>query len=179
MPIMTKFFLILVTILPFLDTHCLASRYKQIRDFRTPRLMALGGAGRGAILLDESLILNPASVSFYKGGAIFYQKGDIDLQEPQGTLRNSLQDSFLENAGNQAAIVSDASGARLKGSLGFKEQYEFQAKRKTFSSAAAAAVSEKSSIGFLVSYIEEKTHRTTTMPQEKDYWQGSLGPLTY
>lgn len=113
----------------------------KINQIETTRLMSTAGAGIGAVLMDESTILNPAPLAFFNMSSIYFQKGNssAQLEDREGApLSESDQLSF---------IASDSNG-NLSGSIGyFKQSNNLDENRKTWSFAASSPVSKSSSFG--------------------------------
>jgi hypothetical protein len=138
-------------------------------ELRTSHLYSTAGAGVGATLISETLILNPAPMAFAEYSTLSYQKMSADIDNP-----NSLRTTTPTHSDKHAdmVLITDAT-SKLKGGLGyqsFKDNYRFL---KRIHTAFATSIDKNSSFG--VSY-----HYSKDLPivgNEKTYHQVTLGVL--
>ncbi len=137
----------------------------KLMDLETTRLMSTAGTGIASILVNESAVLNPASIYFFNKSNIYYQKGSSSLEE-ENQLRTDDRD-----AEHQMFVITDTSSP-LKGSFSFQTQEQGDQNRKRITSSASTNLGKNASFGVLYRYTEEDVdgHRV--------YHQGTFG-LTY
>jgi hypothetical protein len=160
---------LLMILLPYTS---LAQVNSQIRDLETTRLMSSAGAGVGAILLNESSVLNPATVTFFEMSSIYYQGNNIDLEEPSST-RTSSGPNFDSDSYNQAFIITDTT-KKLKGGMSYQSQYESDAVRHRLTFSGASHLGKSTSMGFMYKYSRDKYQLGTNL-QVKKYHQMLVG----
>lgn len=132
----------------FIFIHIISVAQAKINEIETTRLMSTAGAGIGAILMDESTILNPAPLAFFSMSSIYFQKGNTSAKV-DGNTSDSLSDS------DQLSFIASDSSSNLSGSIGyFKQSNNLGEDRKTWSFAAASPVTKSSSFG--VNYQMQK-----------------------
>ncbi|MGB0453630.1 MAG: hypothetical protein ACPGJV_07930 [Bacteriovoracaceae bacterium] len=136
--------------------------YSEIRPQSTTRLVSTGGTGVGSILLEEAIVLNPASIAFFRDSSFFYQKNkltNLDTDQKDG-------DSF-------SIIAADAKGS-FKGAAGFHKDEDGETARQKISGAMASAVSENSSFGLNFNYIKD-TELLSGNSNKESYKNVNLG----
>ncbi len=124
----------------------------KVRDISTPRLDAMGGAGVGSILMDESTVLNPAPLAFFKYASFSYIHGSSTISEYDG------QETLKEPSFKSYAITDATGGA--KGGIRYSYQSEFTYSRKRISVNYAQPIGPRSAFGLLY-------HKTTEKEQGK------------
>ena len=128
--------------------------YGQIRDLDTTRLLSTAGAGVGAVLVNETAVLNPASIAFYSTSSLYYQRNSSSLDEmSQRRVSNNAQ---FKDGDSEALIIADTS-SRLKGTFSYQRQYEDANRRLRYTSSLANNFSEKQSFGLLYRYTIDST----------------------
>lgn len=118
------------------------------RDYSTTRLLSTSGTGVGAILFNESSVLNPASIAFFDNSAIYYQNSTTQLEN-----ENLSRTDGYDDGQEEALIISDTSSA-LKGTFSFFQRKENNIRNKRYASSIATPLSDRSSFGFLFSYSD-------------------------
>ncbi len=146
----------------------------QVREFETTRLMSTGGTGVASILLNESAVLNPATVGLYDTSAIYFQGGKADLDVTTSTQRQSTGPTFGEGKA-QAVIISDTS-AKLRGSASYQNQTENNARRKRYTFTGASSVGKNSSFGITYRRTKDITNLATSNTEDS-YSQAVLGVI--
>ena len=139
----------------------------KIPDFETTRLKSTAGAGVGSILMDEATILNPAPLSFFNVGALYFQKSGGD-----NTIEGTKDKTF--DNGQTAFIASDSKGS-LKGSLSYVSQSYQYDERKRFGASVAALVGAKSSFGMTYRYTKERNSDNGFSYSDQSYKQTVFG----
>lgn len=109
----------------------------------TPRLYSLAGAGVASVLLNESAILNPASVAFFKESSLMYAEGN--------SLRSKSENKSFQE---RSLIISDTS-SRLKGNLSYQDYRYFDTDITKVSSSMSSILSKSSAHGLILHYIDE------------------------
>ncbi len=148
------------TIFTFIFT---ASANSPFKDLETTRLMSTAGTGIASPLMEESIVLNPASVGFYSTSAMYYQKDDNQLNRPQNLTTRSTH----------AFMMSEAKGAG-GGTLSYERQIVGMDTRHHFGLSMARPVSEKTSMGVNFSYINDTYDSKKTIVTKKAH----LGVMT-
>ncbi|MBF0367814.1 MAG: hypothetical protein HQK50_19760, partial [Oligoflexia bacterium] len=87
---MTLKLLLLLLFLPVffslpLAAATLEKKQKKIHDFETTYLQSTAGTGVGSLLMDESAILNPASISFFNLSSFYLQRTTTDFKDDKST----------------------------------------------------------------------------------------------
>lgn len=136
--------------------------HSEIRDQTTSRLVSTAGTGVGSILLEESAVLNPASVAFFNNSSLYYQ---------QTKVSNSADRSQLSDA--MSVIATDGKGG-LKGSFGYHKNEVGLDKRQKFSLTAASAGGKSSSVGINISQFKDTIFEEGQVV-ENEYRTMSLG----
>lgn len=141
--------------------------YARIHDFETTRLMSTAGTGVGSILLEESSLLNPASLGFFANtGSLSYQQTKTKLS-PENHPE-------LPDSGKLGVILSDANN-NLKGSVSFQRVRDVYDVRKRFSTALAAPVAPKSCMGLAIKYTSDETTNDGNSYVKDKYHQFTIG----
>lgn len=125
--------------------------HAKIQDFETTRLKSTAGAGAGSILMDESTLLNPASIAFYDVSAFYMQKFDQKVEQKNSD--SDVVNSFT--AKNLGFIASDGEG-NLKGSMSYYNFDHDGSKRKRVALSMASIVDKKSALGITYRYTSDK-----------------------
>ncbi|MBT3585546.1 MAG: hypothetical protein HN509_11625 [Halobacteriovoraceae bacterium] len=113
-----------------------------IHDFETTRMKGTGGAGVGALLIDEATFLNPAAMGFFKISSAYIQQTGMTISN-QADATKVLDPPKSKNMG---FVLSDAS-KKAKGSLSYAKQAEGFNERERFGISMAHPFSQKSAIG--------------------------------
>ena len=140
----------------------------QIRDFETTRLMSTAGAGVGAILVNESSFLNPASIAFYSTSSLYYQRNDSTIDEISQARANER--GKFKDGDNEAIVLADTS-SRIKGTFSYQRQYEDSNKRIRYTSSLANNFTEKQAFGLLYRYTVD----TDSQDSSESFHQFTLG----
>lgn len=135
-----------------------------IREFETTRLVSSAGAGVGAVLVNETSFLNPASIAFYSTSSIYYQRGTSSMDK---TINN---ETSVKEGNNESLVLADTS-SRLKGTFSYQRQYENAYKRTRYTSSLANNFSENQAFGVLYRYTTDKSPQNSS----DDFHQFSLG----
>lgn len=117
-------------------------------DFESTRMKQTSGAGIGSLLINETTILNPASITFLGTSTLYYQKDRTNLEE-KNSARGLVKEGQSEFIG-----FSDVT-TKLKGGFSYLRQNEFYGKRNKFSLSSAGAVTKQTSMGIIYSYVNE------------------------
>jgi hypothetical protein len=141
----------------------------KVRNISTPRLDAMGGAGVGAILMDEATILNPAPLAFFNKTSFYYQKSDGELVDYSGGDKEDLK-----KPASKLYAITDTK-ARLKGGFRYSYQSEYFFSRKQISVALSHRVAEKSSLGIIYHRNKEKIGIPNTSFAVEEYSSFDVG----
>ena len=163
---MLKNYTIFVAFFVLLLTH---KAYSRISDFETTRLKASGGAGVGAVLMEEATLLNPAPMAFFNGISTFYfQKVGSDSQP------NSSSDPTATNRKSEdlAAIASDAK-ARSAASASYVKHTEDGVERKQIAGGFAYRAGPVSSFGVSYKMTEDQFLTDATTKKTKQVTFGA------
>lgn len=121
----------------------------KLLEFETARLSQTAGTGVASLLINESTILNPAAISFFKDSTLYYQRTTQELDEKSDDRLGDYKDGLSE-----FYSVSDTTTS-LKGSFSYLYQNNKNGKRKRISLSSAAPIGNTSSVGLIVSRVEE------------------------
>ena len=125
--------------------------YKGIQDYETTRLKSTAGAGIGSILLNEAVILNPASIGFMQQSSIVYQK---DRNKLQNESESRISDH--KNGNSELIIITDTSST-LNGGISYQYQNIEAGKRLRVTGTAAHPISKSTVLGFGLNYTKEES----------------------
>lgn len=157
---------LLLGFVPFFIGSFLEAR-NFIPEFQTTRLQSTAGAGVASLLMDEATVLNPAPVSLFKNGSLYYSRNMSDSTRTQDS-------EAIENRTN-AFIVSDTSSI-IKGSFRYLDQTYRDSSRKEYALAAGSPIGKSSSMG--ISYIRgEEEFVTNDQIVEFEYNVMNIGFL--
>ena len=135
----------------------------RVRDYQTTRLKSTAGAGVGSILINESAILNPAPLAFYKNSSFYFQRGNLKATGEEGGERAKESD-------NLGIIVADTK-KNLRGAISYQKQSEGAFKRRRMTLSLASIMGPSSSLGFL--YRNTKDEVTGQRDQGQAQAEGS------
>lgn len=125
-------------------------------DFYTTRLMSTAGAGVGAILLNESAILNPSTISFFKNSSVYYQKYDAKLQDANNQ-RSTDNLNYPHAKNGHLFIVTDTS-SQNHGSLSYMTYNDVEFTRKRLGISFARPINRDSSFGMIYRRTKDYMH---------------------
>ena len=148
-PICPLFLLVLAMSLP-----C-AVRAK-VHDYETTRLKSTGGAGVGSILINESAILNPASIAFFSNSSFYVQRESFKYKNLRKDRPFSSPDSTKSKA--SGVIIADTK-AHLRGAFSYQKQQEGFQRRRRITVTLASIITKKSSLGFLYRNTKDEVYR--------------------
>jgi hypothetical protein len=135
-----------------------------IWDFESTRLQSTAGAGVASLLINESSLLNPASIAFFKDSTFYYQKGVSSLDNTNSSRIKSFKDGFSE-----IVAFSDTSSP-INGGFSYQYQNNQQGKRVRYATSISQALGKSSSLGLIYRYSQEDT-----VVIDEDYHQVVLG----
>ncbi|MFN8370111.1 MAG: hypothetical protein U0T83_05745 [Bacteriovoracaceae bacterium] len=147
--------------------------FARVRNFETTRLKSTAGAGVGSLLVNESVISNPGSLSFFNISSIYLQKESMQLKN-EDTGIEAHNKHFKKQSDNFGVIVADSSNS-IKGALGYIQQQEGYEKRKRVSAAAAMMLGKNSSLGTTYHYTEDINFPEGRSTYEEKYHQVTFG----
>ena len=88
----------------------------KLLPFETARLSQTAGAGVASLLINESTILNPAAIVFFKDSTLYYQRTTDELDEKSDDRTSNFKDGLSE-----FYSISDTT-TQLKGSFSYLYQ---------------------------------------------------------
>ncbi|WP_127715552.1 hypothetical protein [Halobacteriovorax sp. HLS] len=137
----------------------------RILEYETTRLKSTAGAGVGSLLVEESIFLNPAAITFFNVSTFYFQKVNTEqTQDNQGTSKSDAM-SF---------IAADTKGA-LKGAVAYTKQTKGQEYRQTIGGSMASAMGKTSSFGVSYQHIEEEVLDENLVATKEKYKKFTLG----
>lgn len=145
--------------------------YARIHNFQTARLKATAGTGVASLLVEESILLNPSTLTYFDIGALYLQKTGSDITEDQTGLNRAPKE--FESSG-LAAIVADTT-KDLNGALAFIKQKQNGEEKITYASAFSALVGKKSSFGLNYAHVQENFEDFSGAVQSEKYNQIGAG----
>lgn len=137
----------------------------KIHEYTTSQLKSMGGAGVGAVSLDESAFLNPAGLSYFNLGSIYFQKDLIKVQRSNG--------SIVERPKETGVVLSD-SNQNLSGSFSYTLQDTQETKRSRFGVVLSGRIMSQSSFGVSIRKSEDEYRQSGA---KLDYYQTVLGVI--
>lgn len=153
-------------ILIFLSISVSLNLSAKVRDFETTRLRSSAGAGVAAILVNETAILNPASIVFIPISSFYYQKGSSNLES-----KSIDRTSDFSTGNDQMYLISDST-TQLKGTFSYQDQADNQFTRKRFTSSLASNVTRNTSVGILYRYTMD---HDKIIDEDDNFHQAILG----
>lgn len=120
----------------------------KVRNITTPRIDAMGGAGVGAMLMDEATFLNPAPLAFFGKTSFYYQTNKSTITEYSGL-------DTLKEPTSKAYAISDTAG-RIKGSLRYSYQSEFHFSKKEWAVSFGTIIGKQSAFGITYHKVKDK-----------------------
>lgn len=127
--------------------------FARVHDFQTTRLKSTGGAGVGSVLMNESVVLNPAPLAVFNVSAATYQRDKLELKN-RSQSRNNAPNDFSKTSSNNAFILAEGT-SKIKGAIGYFDQEEGLDSRKRISTAIASNFSEKTAFGINYKYTQD------------------------
>ncbi|WP_372655579.1 hypothetical protein [Halobacteriovorax sp.] len=137
----------------------------RILEYETTRLKSTAGAGAASLLVEESIFLNPASISFFNVSTFYFQKVSTEQTPDDGEVAESDAISF---------IAADTKGA-LKGAIAYTKQNKGEEHRKTIAGSMASPLGKTASFGVSYQHITETTVDEFHQSSEEDYKKFTLG----
>jgi len=147
--------------------------FARVHDYETTRLKSTGGAGVASVLLNESAILNPASLAFFNHGALY---GQYDSPKIQGinANRNMSEEHFKDASKTTALIVADASKS-VGGSASYQAQREGRDERRRVSTSFGGPIGKRSALGVSYRYTHDTEGFIGAPEREDKYHQMTIG----
>ena len=150
----------------------------RVRDYETTRLKSTAGAGVGSILINESAILNPAPLAFYKNSSFYFQRGGVEYSSGEEGAGGEEVDPSLSDTSESLGIIVADTKKNLRGSVSYQKQREGIYKRRRMTLSLASTVSPNSSLGFLYRNTKDEMEGRETFEdgeQEDTYHQLVIG----
>lgn len=133
--------------------------HARLRDFDTTRLKSTAGTGAGSILAEESVVLNPASLAFFKNSTIYALNNKIESKD------NSFTPARESSRRDWSYILSDGNGG-FSGAVGFLNTEH----RKVVALSLSNPYDEKSTYGITVKKTEDDVNGLVSK-----YYQSNIG----
>lgn len=127
------------------------SNFASLSTFQTTRLKSTAGAGAGAILMEESTILNPAPLAFYQASSLYYQRSTLASEATENTRPVNSEESKTD-----AFIITDAKGG-VSGSVSYIKQAQDGLSRDTLSLSLANTIGKRSAFGVSYKFVTEES----------------------
>ncbi|OUR92910.1 hypothetical protein A9Q84_20585 [Halobacteriovorax marinus] len=137
----------------------------RILEYETTRQKATGGAGAGALLVEESVFLNPASIAFFNVSSFYFQKVNTE---------QTSDSSEVSNSDTMSIIASETKGD-MKGAIAYTKQKKGSEKRKTIGASMASPLSKTSAFGMSYQHIKETLKNDQNVDQEETYKKFTIG----
>jgi hypothetical protein len=137
----------------------------RILEYETTRLKSTAGAGVGSLLVEESIFLNPAAISFFNVSTFYFQKVNTE-QTPDN--------SITAETDAMSFIASDTKGS-LKGAVAYTKQNKGQEHRKTIAGSMASPLGKTSSFGVSYQHIEEEVVNADSILTTDKYKKFTFG----
>ncbi|MBD66897.1 MAG: hypothetical protein CME62_16970 [Halobacteriovoraceae bacterium] len=126
--------------------------------------MQSGGAGVGSLLINETTLLNPASIVFLPRSTFNYQKNTKSIQE-----EDDQRDLDFKEGLSELISIQDTS-TQLKGGLSYTYQNGDEGKRKRLALSSAGHLGKDLAMGIIYKYTQEESEII-----DNDYHQFTLG----
>jgi hypothetical protein len=171
-------FFIKSLILTFLFSHNIQAR---VHDFESTRLKSTAGAGVASVLMDESVLLNPASIAFFDVTSIYIQRINSSFNElnKSGSQSEGPQKQ-KEESKSHGIILADGKGM-FKGAISHQLQDEMSDHRQRFALSGSHAIGKMSSFGILYRWTQDNTKISaedgSINANKKSYHQINLGVI--
>lgn len=146
--------------------------FARVHDFQTTRLKSTGGAGVGSVLMNESVVLNPAPLAVFNVTTATYQRDKLELKN-RSPLRNSAPNGFSKTSNNNAFILAEGAN-KVKGAVGYFDQEEGFDSRKRVSTTIAGSYTEKTALGINYKFTQDVSHAEWGN-EEKKYHSFAVG----
>lgn len=125
----------------------------KVHEYETPRLKSTAGTGVGSILMNESVLLNPAPLALFNVTTVTYQRDDVSIQD-RNASRSSSANSFDGKTHNNGFFLAEGTN-KVKGAVAYLDQVEGKDSRQRISSAIAFPINEGLSFGAGYRYTKE------------------------
>jgi len=135
----------------------------KIHEFETTHLKSLAGTGVAGIFMEEAAFLNPASLSYFNNGVIFFQRDSLTLKNNQGAITGEPKST---------AIVFADGNPSVSGSLSYLTQEEGQHKRKRWGLSLSGPVNSQSSLGISTRKTKDENKTSGSI---LEYYQTVIG----
>lgn len=145
-----------------------------IRPFETTRLTSTAGTGVASLLVNESAVLNPASIAFFENTFFTYTKTISSLDNADNS-RTSASQPVAKDGFSEGFMVFDNSGP-VKGGFSQQFQNEFGHVRKRYTATAAKMYKKDLALGVIYRYNEDKVDYSGK--RHRSFHQAVFG-LTY
>ena len=163
---MKRTFLCLNLVLTGVFYSSLAFSEAKLLKFETARLSQVAGTGVASLLINESTILNPAAIAFFKDSTLYYQRTTEELDEKSDERAGNFKEGLSE-----FYSISDTTTS-LKGSFSYLYLNNADGKRKKVSLSGGAPIGAKTALGLIISRVEEESEI-----QDGDYTQITVGAI--
>jgi len=141
--------LLFLTNLAMYSTICFS--YTGLVDAQTTRLSSNAGAGVATILLNESALLNPASIVFLKENAFYFQQSTEKIEEKASSRTTKFQE-IEENL----YILSDTTSG-MNGAFAYQYRKEENGSRVRYSTSLSKPYGRSTGLGVIVNYSNENS----------------------
>lgn len=148
---MKRTFLCLSLVLSGVVYSSIARTETKLLGFETSRLSQTAGTGVASLLINESTVLNPAAIAFFKDSTLYYQRTTQELDDKSEDRVGNFKDGLSE-----FYSISDTTTS-LKGSFSYLYLNNAGGKRKKLSLSSAAPIGAKTAMGFIISRVEEES----------------------
>lgn len=155
------YFLILITIV-FNSSFSIAGA--KLKEFESTRTMQTANAGVGSILINETTLLNPASIAFIGESTMYYQKNTTNLDD-----KSTNRPGNYKEGRSEFLSFSDTT-TPLKGGFSYLYQNEEYGKRTRYALSSAGNITKTTSFGISYKYTDEVSEII-----EDSYHQFTLG----
>jgi hypothetical protein len=150
--------------------------FARVHDFETARLKSQGGVGLGSVLLNESVVLNPAPLAVFSDSTATYQRENLKLEE-RNPNHDHVPNSFNQQTHTNALIIAEG-GSKIKGAVAYTDQAEGLDKRQRVSSSLAGHLTDVTSVGVNYKFTKE-TSMNENNSNRFDYHSVGLGLMHF
>lgn len=128
----------------------------KVHEYETPRLKSTAGAGVGSILMNESVLLNPAPLALFNVTTATIQRDEISLED-RNPSRGSHPNSFDKKTNNNGFFLGEGS-SKVKGAVAYLDQKEGKDSRQRYSTAIGVPVNDTLSMGVSYRFTKELSY---------------------
>lgn len=130
--------------------------FGKVHEYETPRLKSTAGAGVGSILMNESVLLNPAPLALFNVTTITYQRDEVSLSD-RNPARGNYPNSFDKKTNSNGFFLAEGT-SKVKGAFAYLDQTEGKDSRQRYTSALGMPFNDTLSMGLSYRFTKELSY---------------------